>query len=247
MNTMDGTEKILVIVPAYNEEKTIDRVIEKIQYFLPQADILVVNDGSSDSTSEISRQNGVRVLDLPYNLGIGAAMQTGYKFAYRMGYDIAVQCDADGQHHPAQIKNLIDTLINEDVDMVIGSRYLRKKRFRSSIFRRIGILIFSNVLSFLVGQKLTDTTSGFRAVNREVIKSFSIYYPDDYPEPEALVLLHREGFTIKEIYVNMSSRKGGDSSINGLKPVYYMVKVMLAILIDLCKAIPYRKTIQEGV
>ena len=139
-----------MIVPAYNEEKTVGRVIEKIQYFLPQADILVVNDGSSDATSEISRRMTVAVLDLPYNLGIGAAIQTGYKLAHRMGYDIAVQCDADGQHHPAQIKNLIDTLINEGIDMVFGSRYLRKKRFRSSIFRRAGILIFSNVLSFII-------------------------------------------------------------------------------------------------
>ncbi|MCK4822224.1 glycosyltransferase family 2 protein, partial [bacterium] len=159
----------------------------------------------------------------------------------RMGYDIAVQCDADGQHHPAQIKKLINTLTNEGVDMVLGSRYLRKKRFRSDVLRRLGILIFSKVLSIIVGQRLTDTTSGFRAVNKEVIKSFSTFYPSDYPEPEALVLLHREGFTIKEISVNMSSRKGGNSSITLWKSIYYMVKVLLAILIDLCKDIPYKK------
>ena len=233
--------KILVIIPAYNEEDTIGRVIEKTQQSLPLADILVVNDGSSDSTSVIAKQRGAMVLDLFYNLGIGAAMQTGYKFAHRMGYDIAVQCDADGQHHPAQIKKLINTLTNEGVDMVIGSRSLRKKRFRSDVLRRLGILIFSKVLSIIVGQRLTDTTSGFRAVNKEVIKSFSTFYPSDYPEPEALVLLHREGFTIKEISVNMSSRKGGNSSITLWKSIYYMVKVLLAILIDLCKDIPYKK------
>lgn len=186
----------MVIIPAYNEADTVGRVIEKTQQTLPFADILVVNDGSSDPTSEISKQRGAMVLDLSYNLGIGAAMQTGYKFADRMGYDIAVQCDADGQHHPAQIKKLIDTLTNDGVDMVLGSRYLRKKRFRSFVFRRLGILIFSRVLSLIVGQRLTDTTSSFRAVNRELIKSFSTFYPGDYPEPEALVLLHREGFTI---------------------------------------------------
>jgi glycosyltransferase involved in cell wall biosynthesis len=233
--------KILVIIPAYNEEDTIGRVIEKTRQFIPQADILVVNDGSADSTSTIARQKGAMVLDLCHNLGIGAAMQAGYKLADRMDYDIAVQCDADGQHHPAQIKKLINTLTNDGVDMVLGSRYLRKKRFRSDVLRRLGILIFSKVLSLIVGQRLTDTTSGFRAANKEVIKSFATFYPSDYPEPEALVLLHREGFTIKEISVNMSSRKGGNSSITLWKSIYYMAKVLLAILIDLCKTIPYKK------
>jgi len=243
---METGKRILVIIPAHNEAATIGGVIEKIRQSLPYADILVVNDGSSDSTSAISKQKGAMVLDLSYNLGIGAAMQTGYKFAYRMGYDIAVQCDADGQHHPAQINKLIDTLINDGVDMVLGSRYLRKKRFRSFVFRRLGVLIFSKVLSLIVGQRLTDTTSGFRAVNRELIKSFSTFYPDDYPEPEALVLLHREGFTMKEISVNMSSRKGGNSSITWWRSIYYMVKVLLAIFIDLCKNVPYKRTNHKG-
>ena len=203
----------------------------------------MVNDGSSDFTSDVSVQKGAFVLDFPYNLGIGAAMQAGYKFAYKMGYDIAVQCDADGQHHPAEIKKLVDTLINNGVDMVLGSRYLRKKRYRSFVLRRVGILIFSRILSLIVGQRLTDTTSGFRAVNREVIKSFSTFYPCDYPEPEALVLLHREGFTIKEIPVNMSSRKAGASSITGFRPIYYVVKVLLAIFIDLCKKPSYKKEV----
>ncbi len=240
---MKTNNKILVIIPAYNEKDTIGRVIEKTQRKLPFADVLVVNDGSSDFTSDVSIQKGAFVLDFPYNLGIGAAMQAGYKFAYKMGYDIAVQCDADGQHHPAEIKKLVATLINDEVDMVLGSRYLRKKRYRSFVLRRVGILIFSRVLSLIVGQKLTDTTSGFRAVNREVIKSFSAFYPCDYPEPEALVLLHREGFTIKEIPVNMSSRKAGASSINGFRPIYYMVKVLLAIFIDLCKKTSYKKEV----
>lgn len=238
---MKTDKKILVIIPAYNEAETIGRVIERTQAKLPFADILVVDDGSADTTSAISRQKGCLVLDLPYNLGIGAAMQAGYKFADKMEYDIAVQCDADGQHHPAAINKLVDTLINDGADMVLGSRYLRKKRYKSDVFRRLGILIFSRVLSVIVGQKLTDTTSGFRAVNREVIKTFSRYYPPDYPEPEALVLLHREGFTIKEIYVNMSSRKGGNSSITWRISIYYMVKVLLAIFIDLCKNVPYKK------
>lgn len=235
--------KTLVIIPAYNEETTVGKVIEKVQRKCPFADILVVNDGSLDLTSAVARQKGAFVLDLSHNLGIGAAMQSGYKFAYKRGYDVAVQCDADGQHRPGEIKKIVDVLFNEDVDMVVGSRYLRKKRFRSMFFRRLGILVFSKILSFIIGQRLTDTTSGFRAVNREVIKSFARYYPDDYPEPEAIVLLHREGFRIKEVSVNMNGRKGGSSSITGFRPVYYMIKVLLAIFIDLCKEVPCRKEI----
>jgi glycosyltransferase involved in cell wall biosynthesis len=239
---MNTDEKILIIIPAYNEEETVGQVIAKTQQSLPGADILVVNDGSSDSTSAISKQQGAKVLDFPYNLGIGAAMQAGYKFAYQMGYDIAVQCDADGQHRPAQIKKLIDTLLNDKVDIVLGSRYLETRRFRSSASRRLGMLIFSKVLSFIIGQKLTDTTSGFRAVNKDVIKILSVFYPSDYPEPEVLVLLHKEGFKIKEISINMNSRKIGNSSITPSKSIYYMVKVMLAIFIDLCKKPIYKKT-----
>ena len=228
-------KKILIIVPAYNEQSTIEDVIEKIHQNVQSADVLVVNDGSSDNTSQAARSKGAMVLDLPFNLGIGGAMQAGYKFAYKMDYDIAVQCDADGQHRPAQIDILIDTLVNDKVDMVVGSRFIRKKRFKSEVFRWLGILIFCKVLSLITKQKLTDPTSGFRAVNKQVIKSFSRFYPADYPEPEALVLLHRQKFTIKEVAVNMNSRKGGNSSITGLKPFYYMVKVLLAIFIDLCK------------
>jgi glycosyltransferase involved in cell wall biosynthesis len=243
---MRTDKKILVIIPAYNEAETIGRVIEKTQQRFPIGDILVVNDGSADSTSAISKQKGAMVLDLAYNLGIGAAMQAGYKFADRMDYDIAVQCDADGQHHPAEIRKLINALTNDGVDMALGSRYLRKKRFKSEVLRRLGVLIFSNILSVIVRQRLTDTTSGFRAVNKELIKSFAKYYPDDYPEPEALVLLHREGFTMKEVSVNMSSRKGGNSSINWWRSIYYMVKVLLAIFVDLCKEIPYKKINKEA-
>ncbi len=235
--------KILVIVPAYNEAGAVGNVINKIRRCLPHVDVLVVNDGSSDSTSAISEQGGAMVLDLPYNMGIGAAMQAGYKFAHRMGYDIAVQCDGDGQHHPSQIKKLIETLTNDDVDVVLGSRYLSSRKFKSSVPRRMGMLVFSNVLSLIVGQKLTDTTSGFRAVNKEVIESFSVYYPDDYPEPEALVLLHREGFTVKEMPVSMSSRKNGSSSITAWRSAYYAFKVMLAIFVDLFKEIPYKKAL----
>ena len=238
--------KILIIVPAYNEADAVGKVIKKIQRCLPQAGILVVNDGSSDSTSAISEQAGAMVLDLPYNMGIGAAMQAGYKFAHKMGYDVAVQCDGDGQHHPSQIKILVEALISSDADVVLGSRYLGSRKFKSSVPRRLGMLVFSNVLSLIVGQKFTDTTSGFRAVNKEVIESFSVYYPDDYPEPEALVLLHKEGFTVKEMPVSMSSRKNGSSSITAWRSAYYAFKVLLAIFVDLFKEMPYKKTTGKG-
>ena len=243
---MNTDKQILIIIPAFNEENSVGDVIRKTQISLPWVDILVINDGSTDSTSMVARGHGVLVLDLPYNLGIGGAMQAGYKYAHKMNYDIAVQCDGDGQHHPSQIRNLLAVLIEDSADMVLGSRYLGTRRFRSTFPRRLGMLIFSNVLSLIVKQKLTDTTSGFRAANKGVIESFSIYYPDDYPEPESLVLLHREGFTIKEIPVSMSSRKQGSSSITAWKSVYYMVKVLIAIFIDLCKEIPYRKK-PEGI
>lgn len=233
--------KILVIVPAYNEQGSVGNVINKIRRCLPHVDVLVVNDGSSDSTSAIAERAGAMVLDLPYNMGIGAAMQAGYKFAHRRDYDIAVQCDGDGQHHPSQIKTLVEALMNSDADVVLGSRYLSSRRFKSTVPRRLGMLVFSNVLSLIVGQRLTDTTSGFRAVNKEVIESFSVYYPDDYPEPEALVILHKEGFSIKEMPVSMSSRRNGSSSITPWKSTYYAFKVLLAIFVDLFKEIPYKK------
>lgn len=238
--------KILVIVPAYNEAGSVGNVISKIRRCLPNVDVLVVNDGSSDSTSAIAEQAGAMVLDLPYNMGIGAAMQAGYKFAHRRDYDVAVQCDGDGQHHPSQIKTLVEALTNGDADVVLGSRYLSSRKFKSSVPRRVGMFLFSNVLSLIVGQKLTDTTSGFRAVNREVIESFSMYYPDDYPEPEALVILHKEGFTVKEVPVSMSSRRDGTSSITPWRSVYYAFKVMLAIFVDLFKKSPYKKSSRTG-
>ena len=238
--------RILVIVPAYNEAGAVGNVVNKIQRCLPHVDVLVVNDGSSDSTSAIAERAGAMVLDLPYNMGIGAAMQAGYKFAHRRDYDIAVQCDGDGQHHPSQIKKLIEALMDGDADIVLGSRYLSSRKFKSTIPRRLGIFVFSNVLSLIVGQKLTDTTSGFRAVNKEVIESFSVYYPSDYPEPEALVILHKEGFTINEMPVSMSSRRNGSSSITAWKSTYYAFKVLLAIFVDLFKEIPYKKSSRMG-
>lgn len=230
--------KILLIIPAYNEEENIGNLINEIdkarnQYFSEvQLDILVINDCSKDNTSKICRLKNATVIDLPCNLGIGGAVQTGYMFAYRNGYDYAVQVDGDGQHDPSYIKNIIEPLMSQEADLVIGSRYLKKEGFQSTYLRRIGIRYFSLLIDILVKQKITDPTSGFRACNNKVIKLFSYQYPVDYPEPESIVYLSRIGLNIREVPVIMKERHGGQSSIKSFKSVYYMIKVSLAIFID---------------
>ena len=241
---MKGDPRILIIVPAYNEEGSVGEVADQIKTHLPQADILVVNDGSIDLTSERARRSGDVVLDLPFNLGIGGAMQAGYKYAYEKGYDIAVQVDADGQHDPKEIPKLLHALTEKKVDMVIGSRFLGDSEFRSSMVRRVGILLFSKVISTIVEQRITDPTSGFRVANRKAIQLFASNYPQDYPEPEAVILLYRSRLKMGEVPVGMSKRYSGESSITKIRSVYYVVKVLLAIFVDCFKKPPFLR--QEG-
>ncbi len=229
---------VLTVIPAYNEERSVGKVIEGVRSHLSHADILIVNDGSTDLTSEKARAYGVKVLDLPFNLGIGGAMQAGYRYAYENGYDIAIQVDGDGQHDPREIPKLLHALRDEKADMVIGSRFLGDSEFKSSMMRRIGISIFSQVISMIVGQKITDPTSGFRVANRKAIQVFASDYPQDYPEPEAVILLHQCGLKIGEVAVEMSERYAGESSITKIRSVYYMVKVLLAIFVDCFKKPP---------
>jgi glycosyltransferase involved in cell wall biosynthesis len=229
--------KILIIVPAYNEEKSIPGVIDDIRSHVPDADIIVVNDGSRDGTERVARELGVTVLALPFNLGIGGAMQTGYLYAEQNDYDVAVQFDGDGQHVAAEVGSLLSPLRQGRADIVIGSRFLIQGEYSPPFFRRIGIWIFSTVLSTILGMKITDTTSGFRAVDRRVIEFFARSYPEDYPEVESLVLLHRAGMTIEEISVQMRDRTGGCSSITPIRSAYYMIKVLLAVFVDLLKKV----------
>ncbi len=231
-------KNILIIIPAFNEEESIGTVIRRIRNFLPENDILVVNDGSTDRTSKIAKEAGTTVLDLPFNLGIGGAMQTGYRSAYQKGYDMAIQVDGDGQHDPKEIPKLLKAFGEKEVDMVIGSRFICDSEFKSSVMRRIGISIFSGVISTVVRQKITDPTSGFRAVNRKAIQLFSLDYPQDYPEPEALILLHQCGLKMSEVPVGMNMRFSGESSITKFRSVYYMVKVLLVIFVDCFKKSP---------
>jgi glycosyltransferase involved in cell wall biosynthesis len=229
--------KTLVIIPAYNEEESLPGVIQDLRDNMPLADILVVNDGSRDATGRIAKQLGVNVLDLPFNLGIGGAVQAGYLYADRNGCDVAIQFDGDGQHLAAEIGKLLGPLIEGTADLVVGSRFLLPGGYKSPVFRKMGIRIFSFVLSRILGREMTDCTSGFRASNRNVIEFFAKGYPDDYPEVEALVLLHRVNLRMTEVPVAMRDRTGGKSSITPLRSVYYMTKVLMAIFIDLMKRV----------
>jgi len=229
--------RVLVIMPAYNEAESIGAVISAVKKELPDADIFVVNDGSKDATSSIAKRLGAIVADLPYNMGIGAAMQTGYRYAFANDYDIAIQVDADGQHPPDQINNLVAPVMEQKADMVIGSRFLGEGEYYPSFARHLGMKIFAFVVSVMTGRKITDTTSGFRAANKGVIRFFANNYPEDYPEVEAIVLLRKAGFNIIETPVRMEARAGGVSSITPLRSLYYMVKVLLAVFVDMLKKV----------
>jgi len=225
--------RVLVIIPAFNEAESLESVLRSIRTLTPDYDVLVVNDGSVDATSRIARSvEGVKVVDLPFNLGIGGAMQTGYKYALRNGYDIAVQCDADGQHPASRIPDLVRHVEAGDADIIIGSRYVAETGYAPSMGRRVGKSILSRIVDAIVGGGITDTTSGFRAANRRVISVFARDYPDDYPEAEALVILHKSGLKAAETPVEMLPRQGGTSSISPRHAFYYMVKVGLAIFVD---------------
>lgn len=224
--------KKLIIIPAYNESEAILSTVETIRREAPDFDYLVVNDCSTDSTKQILEEHRLNFLDLPVNLGIGGAVQTGYMYAYRHGYDMAVQVDGDGQHDPAFLKTMADHLENHHCDMVIGSRFIRKEGFQSSRARRMGIQWFSWLIRMMTGVTITDPTSGLRMVGRKGMELFSKDYPRDYPEPETIVTLLNRNLKIEEIPVVMRERQGGTSSINLKKSVYYMVKVSLAILFE---------------
>lgn len=226
--------RILVIIPAYNEEATIANVIAQISAAMPEADVIVVDDGSRDATGARVRASGAAaLLALPFNLGIGGAMQTGYKYAARNGYDIAVQCDADGQHPAEEIGRLVARIEDGTADVIIGSRYVADSDYRPTLIRRIGKSLLSRWINLFIGGGITDTTSGFRAMNRAAIQIVAETYPEDYPEPEVLVILHKHGLRAVEIPVNMRARQGGVSSIRPHGAAYYMLKVGLAVFIDL--------------
>lgn len=224
--------KKLIIIPAYNEETNIKNTIIMIQKKAPDFDYVVVNDHSGDHTLQILKENDFNYINLPANLGIGGAVQTGYRYALEHDYDVAVQVDADGQHDPAYLNQLLETMEKEKADMVIGSRFIEKEGFQSTFARRIGISYFTSLIHLLTGKTITDPTSGFRMVNKDVIALFARDYPRDYPEPESVVSLLKRGKKVVETPVVMKERQGGKSSINLSNSAYYMIKVSLAILIE---------------
>lgn len=224
--------KKLIIIPAYNEQESIKKTVEDIIEKAPGFDYVVINDCSTDKTKKICEKEKFNVIHLPVNLGIGGAVQTGYLYAARNGYDIAVQVDGDGQHDPQFLDKMADYMAKEHADMVIGSRFIDKEGFQSSGARRIGIKYFTMLIKLLTGAKITDPTSGLRMVNREIIEFFAEEYPKDYPEPESVVAILRRKKKVMEIPVIMRERSGGVSSISMKKSVYYMIKVSLAILIE---------------
>lgn len=224
--------KKLIIIPAYNEEANIEKTVTAIQRDAKEFDYVIINDCSTDRTKDICEGHGYNVVNLPINLGIGGAVQTGYKYAWKYGYDMAVQVDGDGQHDPEFLNEMAEFIEKNKVDMVIGSRFIEKKGFQSSAARRVGIKFFSWLIRLLTGELITDPTSGLRMVGRNVIQIFAADYPKDYPEPESVVAVLRKKMIVKEIPVVMHEREGGVSSISPKKSVYYMIKVTLAILIE---------------
>lgn len=224
--------KKLIIIPAYNESESIENTVHDIMNNAPSFDYIVINDCSTDNTKEICETQGFNVVNLPINLGIGGAVQTGYKYALEYDYDVAVQVDGDGQHDPVFLEKMARVLQAEQLDMVIGSRFIDKEGFQSSAMRRMGIKYFTMLIKVLTGKTITDPTSGLRMVGKNIIELYSSDYPKDYPEPESVVAVLRRGMKVKEIPVVMRNRQGGVSSINPSKSIYYMIKVTLAILVE---------------
>lgn len=228
--------KVLVVIPAYNEAGNIKKVCESLKK-LPkekeyELDYIVINDGSLDNTKDICESNNYPIINLVHNLGIGGCVQTGYLYAYKHDYDIAIQFDGDGQHDANYIKDLVMPIINGQADMTIGSRYIKNlSEFKSSFMRRLGIKILSFILKLTTHKKIYDMTSGFRAINKDIIDFFAHDYPNDYPEPETLVAVIKRGYEVEEIPVKMYERESGKSSITPFKSIYYMVKVSYAMII----------------
>ena len=234
----------VAVVPALNEEASIGGVIEGIRAFDPSFDVVVIADGSTDRTPEVAAEHGAHVLRLPFNVGIGGAVQTGFRYAWEHGCEVVVRVDGDGQHDPAELGAVLAPVLAGQADVAVGSRFVGTDGYRSSRARRVGIRVLAWTVSAIVGQRVTDPTSGFQAINRRAIALFAADYPHDYPEVEATVMAHRCGLRLVEVPVTMRERGGGRSSINSLHSIYYMVKVLLALFVDLFRrpATPLEET-----
>lgn len=232
----DPKNNLSIIIPAYNEAGRIATTIAKIRKF-SDADIIVVSDGCIDNTVQEAKEAGAEVIELPFNLGYGAALQTGYKYALTKGYEFAVQMDADGQHDPASIELLIKPVLEKKADVTIGSRFLSKGYYKASFIRRIGMFFFAAITCIVTRKKVTDPTSGFQALNSKVMELYaSDVYPVDYPDADVIIMLHRKGIKFKEVPVTMKRVDGKVSMHSGLKPFYYTFKMLLSIFITLLRS-----------
>ena len=234
-NGLMDDKKILIIIPAYNEERSLRSLIQEIKKSYPAFSILVINDGSRDLTAKEGESAGASVITHPFNLGIGGAIKSGYKIAFDEGFDATVQVDGDGQHDPRSLADVLRPVLEDQLDLCIGSRFTERSSFHSTFMRRMGIRFFCRLLRLMTGLYLTDPTSGYRATGKKLIPVFAAYYPIDFPEPEAIKMAKRYGARIGEVPVQMRKRLGGVSSIRYFKTLYYMIKVTLAILIDALK------------
>ncbi|MDD4851134.1 MAG: glycosyltransferase family 2 protein [Gemmiger sp.] len=224
--------KTLVLIPCYNEEENIVRVVKRLKTVCPEVDYLVINDCSTDDSAALLKAGGYNYLDLPVNLGIGGGVQCGYRYARDNGYAITVQMDGDGQHDPAYLPEVIGPVADGKLDMCIGSRFITHEGFQTSFMRRVGIRFLSGMIRLLCGQQVLDVTSGFRATSAGMTAYFAEHYATDYPEPEAILSATLAGYRVGEAPVVMCERQGGVSSISSIKSVYYMVKVSLSLVID---------------
>lgn len=222
--------RTLVIIPAYNEEGAILNTINNLKRNNEKVDYVIIDDCSRDNTLKICKDNNLNVIHLPVNLGIGGAVQTGYKYAYENNYDIAIQMDADGQHDAKYISALVEK-VEEGYDLVIGSRFIEKQGFQSTFVRRLGINLYSFIIKLFTKKVIKDTTSGYRAVNSKIIKIFAKNYPVDYPEPETNAYIAKNNFKITELPMKMKTRDTGSSSITPIKSIYYAAKVGLAVML----------------
>jgi hypothetical protein len=228
-----ATVKRIAIVPAFNEERNVGRVLDELRAIDPGLAVVVVSDGSTDRTAEVASARGAYVIRLPFNLGIGGAVQTGFRYAWEEGYELAVRLDGDGQHDPGELGILVAPIVAGEADLAVGSRFVAGGGYRSSAARRVGIRILARVVSLIARQRLTDTTSGFQACNRRAISLYAADLPHDYPEVEGMVMAIKHRIRLVEVPVTMREREHGRSSIGTLASIYYMVKILLALFVDL--------------
>jgi glycosyltransferase involved in cell wall biosynthesis len=224
--------RVLLIIPAFNESGNLPQLIGEIRRHCPDYDFVIINDSSTDDTGAVAQRLGGMVIHLPINLGIGGAVQTGIRYACQQGYDVCLQCDGDGQHDPGQASALIEKIVSGEADLVIGSRFLSEGGFRSTAVRRAGIALLSRWIRWFSRHRITDPTSGFRAMNRKLMNEFSRFYPQEYPEPESLYAVLHRGYRVVECPVIMRPREAGRSSIQRLDSLLYVIKVCLAVLVD---------------